>query len=64
MEVIDREKVSWDQHEEFDWMAESSKRNVVATPRNQILARVLYWATAMGRSSFPQSFFVITPTRQ
>jgi ubiquinone/menaquinone biosynthesis C-methylase UbiE len=30
MEVIDREKEFWDQHEEFDWMAESSKRDVVA----------------------------------
>jgi ubiquinone/menaquinone biosynthesis C-methylase UbiE len=30
MEVIDREKQFWDQHEEFDWMAESSKRDVVA----------------------------------
>jgi ubiquinone/menaquinone biosynthesis C-methylase UbiE len=30
MEVIDREKEFWDQHEEFDWMAESSKRDVIA----------------------------------
>lgn len=30
MEVIDREKEFWDRHEEFDWMAESSKRDVVA----------------------------------
>jgi ubiquinone/menaquinone biosynthesis C-methylase UbiE len=30
MEVIDREKQFWDQHEEFDWMAEESKRKVVA----------------------------------
>jgi ubiquinone/menaquinone biosynthesis C-methylase UbiE len=30
MEVIDREKEFWDQHQEFDWMAEASKRDVVA----------------------------------
>jgi SAM-dependent methyltransferase len=30
MEVIDREKEFWDQHEEFDWMADSSKRDVIA----------------------------------
>ena len=30
MAVIDREKEFWDKHEEFDWMAESSKRDVVA----------------------------------
>jgi ubiquinone/menaquinone biosynthesis C-methylase UbiE len=30
MEVIEREKEFWDQHEEFDWMAEASKREVVA----------------------------------
>jgi ubiquinone/menaquinone biosynthesis C-methylase UbiE len=30
MEVIDREKEFWDQHQEFDWMAEASKREVVA----------------------------------
>jgi ubiquinone/menaquinone biosynthesis C-methylase UbiE len=29
MEVIDREKEFWDQHEEFDWMAQASKREVV-----------------------------------
>ena len=30
MEVIEREREFWDQHEEFDWMAEASKRDVVA----------------------------------
>jgi SAM-dependent methyltransferase len=30
MEAVDREKQFWDQHEEFDWMAESSKRDVIA----------------------------------
>ncbi|MGI8521425.1 MAG: class I SAM-dependent methyltransferase [Actinomycetota bacterium] len=30
MEIIDREKQFWDQHDEFDWMAEHSKRAVVA----------------------------------
>jgi SAM-dependent methyltransferase len=30
MDVIEREKEFWDQHEEFDWMAETSKRDVVA----------------------------------
>jgi ubiquinone/menaquinone biosynthesis C-methylase UbiE len=30
MDVIEREKEFWDQHEDFDWMAEASKREVVA----------------------------------
>jgi ubiquinone/menaquinone biosynthesis C-methylase UbiE len=30
MDVIDREKQFWDEHAEFDWMAEGSKRDVVA----------------------------------
>lgn len=30
MEVIEREREFWDKHEEFDWMAEPSKRDVVA----------------------------------
>jgi len=30
MNVIEREREFWDQHEEFDWMAEESKRDVVA----------------------------------
>jgi len=30
MNVIEREREFWDQHCEFDWMAERSKRNVVA----------------------------------
>ena len=30
MEVIEREREFWDQHEEFDWMADASKRDVVA----------------------------------
>jgi len=30
MNVIERERAFWDQHEEFDWMAEASKRDVVA----------------------------------
>lgn len=34
------------------------------TPRNKVLARMLYFAAAMGRSSFTQSFFLITATRQ
>jgi len=27
--VVEREKVFWEEHEEFDWMAEGSKRDVV-----------------------------------
>jgi ubiquinone/menaquinone biosynthesis C-methylase UbiE len=30
MDVIEREKEFWDEHAEFDWMAEGSKRDVVA----------------------------------
>src|SRR4051794_8051118 len=30
MEVIEREREFWDQHAEFDWMAERSKRDVVS----------------------------------
>ena len=30
MDVIEREKEFWDEHAEFDWMAEDSKRDVVA----------------------------------
>ena len=30
MDVIEREREFWDQHEEFDWMAEGSKRALSA----------------------------------
>ena len=30
MDVIEREKEFWDEHAEFDWMAEPSKRDVIA----------------------------------
>lgn len=30
IDVIERERQFWDQHEEFDWMAEQSKQDVVA----------------------------------
>jgi hypothetical protein len=34
------------------------------TPRNRILARLLYTAAAMGRGSFTQSFFLMQATRE
>ncbi len=33
------------------------------TPKNKILAHLLYFAAAMGRSKFTQSFFLTSATR-
>jgi ubiquinone/menaquinone biosynthesis C-methylase UbiE len=57
MDVIDREKEFWDQHEEFDWMAEDSKRKVVAMlPRLEGDVLELCIGSGMLTAHIPRTF--------